>query len=46
MARLLAVTDILKESLSKVLREDVIENHKIVKTTDCYKNHLTPHRRK
>jgi len=46
MARLLAVTDILKESHSKVLREDVIERHEFVKSTDYFKNHLIPHRKK
>jgi len=44
MARLLAVTDIFKESLWKVLREDVIERHKLVKTTEYFKDHLTPNR--
>ena len=45
MARLLAVTDIRKNSLWKFLREDVIERHTFVKTTEYFKNHLTPHRK-
>lgn len=45
MARLHAVTDILMESLWKVLREDHIERHKFVKTTEYCWNDLTPHRK-
>jgi hypothetical protein len=45
MTRLLSVADILKESLWKFLREELIERHKCMKPTEYIKNDLTPHRK-